>query len=682
MTTPQRIRIRPGLVAAAALVLAGVAAGPAYALRPIVFVHGGSGSGAQYESQAMRFASNGYPASWVRVHEYDSSFSINTQAQVLAGLDVLVADLLAETGADQIDLLGHSLGTTLMQAYLNSSAERASKVAHYINIDGAQAAAPPGGVPTLAIWGMGNPARQIVGAENIYFPTQTHVQVATSAESFAAQYEFFNDAAPATTDILPEPRVQLAGRAVIFPQNLGVDDATLAIFEVDGDTGARLNDDPDATYPLGSPGGAFGPFEAVGGHHYEFVILRDGARQHHFYTQPVVRSDFLIRLLTVNPGSVFETNTDRSDGTSTLVITRYREFWGDQGANNDVLTIDGLNVISPTNSPISKRVNAMFVFDDDLDGVNDFVTPNTFYFALPFITAMDLFMPAADPPSDPIRIVNTSRGGFGAAINVPNWASTGHAVSIVLHAHHQASALLAPSTKDQLKCEAGTSKSLAKFVNAKRRCIQKCLKGGRKNGGPYAECGAPYGGATAGCIQDAEKGAEAKARARNARACAKECPACYDAGGNCPDGAGFVAAVETNVDQTDPLVHCLEAAGLTPTKAEAKCEDGVAKHLAKFAGSKGKCYDKCVDREFKGKIPAGSCTAGSPSDPDTQACIQAAEDKAAGKIDDVCEPSGATPACYPPERDSGADWVGVVENLVDAQTPLVYCSSPSGAFLD
>src|SRR5262245_3401936 len=33
--------------------------------RPIVFVHGASGSGEQYERQAQHFTSNGYPASWV-----------------------------------------------------------------------------------------------------------------------------------------------------------------------------------------------------------------------------------------------------------------------------------------------------------------------------------------------------------------------------------------------------------------------------------------------------------------------------------------------------------------------------------------------------------------------------------------------------------------------------------------
>lgn len=677
MGTSPRTSIRPGRLVIAAFVLGSLAAGPAHALRPIVFVHGSTGSGAQYESQAMRFASNGYPASYVRVHEYDSTFGINTQAEVLAGLDTLIAELLAETGADKIDLLGHSLGTALMQAYLNSSPERAAKVAHYVNIDGATAAAPPGGVPTLAIWGMGSPARQIVGAQNVYFPDQTHVQVATSAESFAAQYTFFNGAPPATTEILPEPRVQLAGRAVLFPQNLGVDDATLQIFEVAGDTGARLSSVPAATYALSSPGGAFGPFEALGGQHYEFVILRDGARPHHFYTQPVVRSDYLVRLLTVPPGSILETNADSSATTSGFVLTRYREFWGDQGANNDVLTVNGFNIISPTNSPISKRVNAMFVFDDNLDGVNNIVTPNPFYFALPFITAMDVFIPAADPPDAAIHLENTSRGGLSATINVPNWASSKNVTSIVLHAHAQPSDLPAPPDKAELKCESGTAQSLSKFVNTKVQCVQKCLKGQRKPGGPFTDCFAPYGGATASCIQDTKKGAEAKARSRIAKACKKACPACYDAAGNCPEGATFVAGLEENVDGTTPLVYCLEESGMTLTKEQTKCEDGVANSLITFTKSKGKCLDTCVEKEFKGKILSGSCTAGSPSDADTQQCIQKAEDKAAGSIDKVCEKPDAKPSCYAPPRDSGAGWVATVENLIDAQAPFIYCSAPS-----
>src|SRR5262249_61902576 len=101
------------------------------------------------------------------------------------------------------------------------------------------------------------------------------------------------------------------------------------------------------------------------------------------------------RQASVPHGSIRETNAVSGDGTSGFVLTRYGEFWGDQGPKDDVLTVNGLNIISPTNCPISKRVNAMFVFDDNRAGVNNLVPPNPFYFALPFITAMDVFIPAA-----------------------------------------------------------------------------------------------------------------------------------------------------------------------------------------------------------------------------------------------------------------------------------------------
>src|SRR5262249_35685474 len=155
----------------------------------------------------------------------------------------------------------------------------------------------------------------------------------------------------------------------------------------------------------------------------------------------------------------------------------------------------------------------------NLDGVNNLVTPNPFYFALPFITAMDVFLPAADPPDGVIHIDNTSREGLTATLNVPNWASSKNTMSIILNAHNQPGARVAPADKYQLKCEGGTSQALAKFVKAKGACVQKCLDSQRKVHGPYDDCSAPYGGSTATCIQDAMKGAEAKTRASIGKAC-------------------------------------------------------------------------------------------------------------------------------------------------------------------
>jgi pimeloyl-ACP methyl ester carboxylesterase len=402
-------------------------------IHPVVFVHGGSGSGAQFESQAMRFTSNFYPHEYIYVHEYDSSSIEDILPQVLAGLDELIAGIQDETGADQVDILGHSLGTTVMHAYL-ASPERAANVAHYVNIDGRIADAPPGGVPTLAIWaGRGTPGREIVGATNVTIPNQTHVQVATSAESFVEMYKFFTGHRPLTKYILPQffGRIELAGRAVYFPQNEGVQDRTLEIWRVDGDTGERIRSKPEAVYSI-SGDGAWGPFKARRGAHYEMALVREGTFTHHFYFEPFIRSDYLIRLQTEEPGVGVGAYMDYSDHHSNVIVIRYKELWGDQGVENDTLEINGVDVVSPGTHPIDKRVIATFVFDKDADGVHNLGVPIFPFYLLHFLAGVDLYIPGVDPPDGTIPVVLTPRDGGGKTqvINIPNRASLDHRVTL------------------------------------------------------------------------------------------------------------------------------------------------------------------------------------------------------------------------------------------------------------
>jgi pimeloyl-ACP methyl ester carboxylesterase len=406
--------------------------------RPVIFVHGGSGSGAQFDTQALRLMSNGYPADRIAVHEYDSTFGTNTMEEVWAGLDELIAELLRETGADGVDLLGHSLGTTVSQGYLTSSPERAASVAHYVNIDGRTAAAPPGGVDTLAVWGEGDQTRQIVGAQNHYAPDQAHVQVATSAETFAQIYRFFTGHEPKTTDVVPQAgRIRLSGEANVFPQNQGADGFTLQIFEIDR-RGRRENRRPDATFAIGADG-AWGPFKAHAGERYEFALTRTDGSVHHLYFQPFLRSDHLVRLLTSRPGEGLDLLREPSDTSAGFGVIRYKEMWGDQGANNDTLEIDGVNVLNPATAPRTKRVNAMFVGDDNLDGVTDLSAPVQPWFSLPFISAVDLVVPATIPPDDTVRVEMVARAGDGdeEVVNIPNWATSQNIVTITFRDFQQ-----------------------------------------------------------------------------------------------------------------------------------------------------------------------------------------------------------------------------------------------------
>jgi pimeloyl-ACP methyl ester carboxylesterase len=403
-------------------------------IHPMVFVHGGSGSGGQFESQGMRFTENGYPDDYVRVFEYDSSFSVESPADVQARLDAFINQVKQQTGRSRVDLLGHSLGTAVSQTYLTSSPAHAANVAHYVNIDGAQAASPPGGVSTLAIWaGRGTPGRSIGGAIHVRVPNQTHVQSATSPESFAEMFKFFTGQVPATTNIVRQHgKITLAGRAVLFPQNVGVPAGTsLTIWRVKGSNGRRIGH-PVATPALATDG-SWGPIRARSGKRYEFVLEQQG-QFHHFFYEPFRRSDHLIRLLTNVPGTSFDLILSRSQNHVDLIMVRYKELWGDQGSENDVLTVNGTNVINAATSPISHRTNAMFAFDQGSDGVSDVSSPIPVFFGIPFVSAVDLFIPAASPPTGTVRVALTSRGsGPTRKLNFPNYPSSNNTISVQLN---------------------------------------------------------------------------------------------------------------------------------------------------------------------------------------------------------------------------------------------------------
>ena len=421
-------RIISRVLACGAAVIGLLLAAPAAEAEPgfdqnaVIFVHGFSGSGAQFESQKMRFTSNGYPQSHIRVLEYDSTFGTESRQMVHARLDELVAELEQQTGREKVDILGHSLGTSVMQDYL-SSPERAANVAHSVNIDGREADAPPGDVPTLAIWaGRGDPDRRIEGAKNVYLPNQTHVQSATSEEAFAAFYEFFTGAPPATSAIVRESgQIEIEGRAVVFPQNRGLTATAVEVWEIDSATGQRIGSTPLASAPTDRDG-AWGPVEVQAGEHYELAVIRPGVTTLHYYYEPFVRSDRLLRLLYAD---AIEAAVQRSENHVSGLVLRYKELWGDQGAESDVLAFNGLNACNEATCPIESDVNAVFAYDRGLDGQSDLSSPDPVFSSLPFITGVDVFMPAARPPTGTVSVSLTSRGvGPARTVNFPNFPST------------------------------------------------------------------------------------------------------------------------------------------------------------------------------------------------------------------------------------------------------------------
>lgn len=410
---------------------------------PVIFVHGGAGSGTQFESQAMRFTSNGYPQEYIYVHEYDSgsidrtdiTTIVTTMGPVWDRLDQLIAEIKERLQVDQVDVLGHSLGTAVMQGYL-AFPQRAANVAHYVNIDGGTAEAPPGGVDTLAIWAeLTGPGREITDAWNVTIPKTTHTEATTCAESFFYIYQFFTGKEPKTTDIIPQPfgSIRIAGQANYFPENTGVEGATLEIYKIDGYTGQRYRHKPEAVYQIDEDGN-WGPFKAKAGEYYEFMLIHPTGELHPFYYQPFIRDDYFIRLNTSpetvedgEPGGL-SGGMDRSEEHANLIVTRNKEFWGDQGVDNDVLAINGVNIINDTifpSEPLYSIVSAMFLYDKYGNQESDLEYPTEYALNI-FFTGMDLYIPGAFPPNGSVRVTLIPRGGNGLmqVMNVPNWASS------------------------------------------------------------------------------------------------------------------------------------------------------------------------------------------------------------------------------------------------------------------
>lgn len=420
---------------------------PEEVIRPIIFVHGLAGSASQYQTQAMRFASNGYPDDRIVAFEYSTDGLAAVTRAATGGLnetlDQFVDTQRERFESDQVYLVCHSLGTRVCSQYL-SDPERAMKVAKYIAIDGITGDSCPGDVPCMGVFVS---PENTLGGNNLHLPSEAHVQVATSEASFAGQFRFLTGVDPERTQILPqEGRVKISGRVVYFPANEGADGTALSIWRVNPETGARAEDKPVATFTIDSSGN-WGPVELNPQAHYELHLIRPERAEHHFYRQPFLRSSSLVRLNTSPEGSAIEQNTHVGPNHATLIITRDMEWWGDHpSGQNDILEIsvsrDGGTVEASGNIIVPDMGNGIIgihVHDTADSPAQTTLAPIEYFVEQPFQYGLDVYMPAATPPDGVITLVSTPRGDESKkqVINVPNWASSQHRISVIFNDYIQ-----------------------------------------------------------------------------------------------------------------------------------------------------------------------------------------------------------------------------------------------------
>lgn len=389
---------------------------------PIVFVHGFLASGDTWTRFHQLFTSNGY--NWRTLYAFDwnslNQFGGNGTTLLL---DQFIDQVLAETGAPQVRLMGHSAGGGVCYTYL-SDPVRAAKVDGYVHVGSSSQSAPAGAggeEPTLNLWSADDAisnSSDIPGATNAMIPGKDHYQIATSAESFAAVWQFFHNEAPSTLEITPQgPLVCIAGKVLYFGENTPLEGAKVEIWEIDPATGVRVNNTPDFTFMTDAQG-KYGPENIKANTTFEFVATPPNSSQRviHYFREGIIRLNSLVYLRTIPPptslAGILLAGLPKVDNQTVINV-----FSASQGVLNgrDTLLAAGSVLSTPQYAPASKTAITYFLYDDG-DSMTE-LTPVGAFGTFPFLNGVDMFFPTAAPSTIPLQL-------NGRVLNVRNIKSS------------------------------------------------------------------------------------------------------------------------------------------------------------------------------------------------------------------------------------------------------------------
>ncbi len=360
--------------------------------RPIVFVHGNGDSAAEWMVTLWRFESNGYPRDRLfavnlrfptaRTLDDEPEAGTSSSAEAAKRLAGFVEDVLAETGARKVALVGNSRGATVVRNFvengggadvvshvalgggvnhgvfnspfirptsefngaspfmqqLNKGADEVVEGVKFLTLRSDlfdKYAQPDGrfvfGIPGLPT-GISYDAPALKGAKNIVLPGVDHREAAMGRDAFPEIFEFLTGEEPRRLRVKAERRPLLdgvvTGLTAGLYDNVPVEGADLKIFEVDPRSGERRG---EAVHDVTTGrDGAWGPFEADPDAAYEFVLDVPGQPVTHIYRSPFLRGSQIVHL---RPAEVVP---DGNAG-SVVILTRPSGYFGVE----DRLTFDG-----------------------------------------------------------------------------------------------------------------------------------------------------------------------------------------------------------------------------------------------------------------------------------------------------------------------------------------------------
>ena len=224
-------------------------------------------------------------------------------------------------------------------------------------------------------------------------------------------------------------------------------------------------------------------------------------------------------------------------------------------------------------------------------------------------------------------------------------------------------------TQDEFKCQYKTEGLAWKYYAKRVLCVASCQRD-QRDGGDLSKCAIPNGSGVNGCIN----GSHGNAQGHICNACNPDPPECYPQGSCSQLADAELALVEPEADTQLGEIYCNDSAsGDGLTAAEGKCEDVVAKVLAKFGAKKARCIAKCHAIVHKTGDTSIQCTPPGVNEPKTLYCLSKLINYSTPKIDDGCDLTlgGDAPECH--GGKTSAQWIQEVEDDVDALDPGFNC---------
>lgn len=365
--------------------------------RPVIFIHGFLASGDTWSNAVKFFQQSGYCKNRLYAFDWNSVGGNGKQNEQL--LSQFIQQIKKETGAVQVDLIGHSAGGGLARSYLKDS-NQARNVAHYVHIGSRKWVENFPWFPNercLNIFSTedrvaGTSAGVIEGANNLRLTEEDHYQVATSVKSLTGILNFLAPTKKAANSLLAtKKKVEIAGKAVILGDNMPMKNATVTIYPINQKNGRRTR--KPAINLITAENGGWGPVVVEAGIPYEIELLPSDSKKKKisYFFSSFEQDNPLVYLRGFPEGNRMSSllgKIPEEENQSALVI--YAASAAMVGGRDSV-TVNQFPVCSKELTPASKTVITSFIFDDG-DGISSGKTLKQFA-AAPFIGGLDRLLP-------------------------------------------------------------------------------------------------------------------------------------------------------------------------------------------------------------------------------------------------------------------------------------------------